>query len=251
MNPQWRTILLLACLAGSSSALAAPPEGGGTVTGTLVDEQGRSMSAIGPVEVELVRPPAASLGRGLVQRDGQTVESAEPNRRGGRDEPIAASEVVLRGRFPGLQEDDPAIWVAARGTGDHYVIGTIGEDGGYEIHGLEPGEWMLTAVWQPDWTVTQYVTIPPGVRTVTRDLPFPRGGETLVVHNKGGSCRVDLFNGEGFQTHATFDSDGVLRISGLAPGTYQLSFNCLSGPPLKVTLPQNGELMIGEDTSKP
>ena len=170
------------------------------------------------------------------------------------EEIAVPSEVVLRGRFPGLQEDDPAIWVAAR-IGNHYVNGTIGKDGGYEIHGLEPGEWMVTAVWQPDWTVTQYVTIPPGVRTVTRDLPFPRGGETLVARfvarYRGEPCRVDLFNDAGFQTHATFDSDGVLRISGLAPGTYKLSFNCLSGQPLKVTLPQNGELMIGGDPSKP
>ncbi len=108
MNPRWRTILLLACLAGSSSALAAPPEGGGTVTGTLVDELGRSMSAIGPVEVELVRSPTASLGRAAVEADGRFVLTHIP-----------AGFAELRIRRPGTSPfRRPAVRVPKSGTVD-------------------------------------------------------------------------------------------------------------------------------------
>ncbi|HEX3530544.1 MAG TPA: carboxypeptidase-like regulatory domain-containing protein [Thermoanaerobaculia bacterium] len=108
MNPRWRTILLLACLAGSSGVLAAPPGGGATITGTLVDEQGRSMAAIGPVEVEVVRSPATSLGRAAVEADGRLVLTHIP-----------AGFAELRIRRPGAAPfRRPAVRVPKSGTVD-------------------------------------------------------------------------------------------------------------------------------------
>jgi len=154
-------------------------------------------------------------------------------------------EVVLRGRFPGLRPEEAAFGVTAWGPAGQVLSGTIGEDGGYEVRGLEPGSWKVS-VECGDSTVTQSFTIPQGVHTVTHDLPFPRGGETFVAHSKYVSCWADLSNYAGFKLYASFDRDGLLRISGLAPGTYQFLPHCV-GRVWTVTLPQTQEMTIGGD----
>jgi len=185
MNPRWRTILLLACLAGSSSALAAPPEGGATVTGILVDEQGRSMSAIGPVEVELVRSFATSLGRAAVEADGRFVlthipsgfaelrirrPGAAPFRRPAVRVPktgtVDLGRILLaRGETVTVLVTDPAerplagvdLWVRVR---DEVVdpawkdgpAAVTGADGKAVFQGLAPGQKLEVDFCRTGWT---------------------------------------------------------------------------------------------------
>jgi len=184
MNSRWRTILLLACLAGSSGVLAAPPEGGATVTGTLVDEQGRSMSAIGPVEVELVRSFATRLGRASVEADGRFVlthlpagfaelrirrPGAAPFRRPAVRVPkngtVDLGRILLpRGETLTVQVIDPAeqplagvdLWVS---TPDEMLdsawrrpAAVTGADGTVIFQGLEPGQKLEVDFCRTGWT---------------------------------------------------------------------------------------------------
>ena len=151
------------------------------------------------------------------------------------DGPVDDVELRLRpgasivGRILGLDfEDLAAVQVRAQRAGRPSQPATLDYQGGYAIHDLGPGDWLVEGWLRGGSRQTEVrVAIPPGTRKVTRDLEFGRGLSLSgqVFYDEAPLAGTDVsVRGYSVAVRRSVVTDyrGAFVVEDLEPGRYRV-----------------------------
>lgn len=135
---------------------------------------------------------------------------------------------ILRGRILGLTANEfAAVKVSAAKPQEDSGKATVDARGEYQIRGLSPGEWTVSAeVAHRQVEVT--VILPEGANEVIRDLEFHPGvtlsGQVLRQGEPVDAISVRVLDGPptGSISNVLGNARGEFRLEGLDPGVYRL-----------------------------
>jgi protocatechuate 3,4-dioxygenase beta subunit len=249
--------------------------GGFPVAGRVVDEEGTAVAGAA-IELRLIgrserRDYRAASGEDGTFRfasvaDGHYTLAA--GREGyGREErfdalaveggPVEGVEIVLAaaaivsGRILGLPAEDlPRVHVQAERLEGEVESGLVVPEGRYEVGGLAPGEWRVTARLAGGRRQAEVrVGIERGVRRVERDLRFGGGVVLTGLVLYGGrplpGTAVALRGREvAVERSVTTDHAGAFRLEDLEAGSYRLA---VSNPRELVTHTEDLDLTADRD----
>ncbi|HEX4960486.1 MAG TPA: carboxypeptidase regulatory-like domain-containing protein [Thermoanaerobaculia bacterium] len=137
-----------------------------------------------------------------------------------------AQQATLRGRLLGLAPEEMARASVRGFGGSGFAQAQVEPDGRYELQGLKPGDWHVTAAAANRRQIHQQVTIQPGDSEATLDFDFGKGatlsGRVLVDGAPLSGASLTL-RGDGNGGQAASRYDGSFEIHDLAAGRYSLS----------------------------
>lgn len=136
---------------------------------------------------------------------------------------------TLTGAILGLNNNEltQAIVSARSQSSTEFKMGTVDYQGRYEVQGLSPGDWTVTAgAGYSSRQETGIVTIDEASNDAVLDLEF-QDGYTLTgrVENGQGEPIAGIMvtlQGPGTRRWATTDANGQFETTGLETGTYEL-----------------------------
>lgn len=180
--------------------------------------------------------------------------------------PVSGLEVqlsagaTLRGRLIGLQAEEAAgaQISAVLMTKRLFAAGIVRSDGSYEIKGLAPGDWMVSALAGGSGrTAQEPIAIGGGATEELLDLEFKAGLRLTGTVLRGGQpvagIHVSVHPLEaGSGGMATTDHEGRFEFTGLDPGPHQISVALTSGSSQSetITLATDDDVLIEIDTSR-
>jgi protocatechuate 3,4-dioxygenase beta subunit len=250
-------------------------EEGLSIAGRVADERGAAVAGatVRATGGEGQERPAVSAADGSFRISGlsagrQRLEArAEGFSPGGGDVELEASAiegleirlqrgVVLRGRLRGLAPRELAdaevgAWSPSLGSRS----GSVDPTGGFQIGGVEPGEWRVLALAAHGRRqASASVSVAPGAE-VPLDLDFGQG-VTIAGRVLGGgvplpNVEVSLVAVDGSTGGATqTDGQGAFAFTGLAPGLYDLTLPSPGGgPPTKRRVEAEADVQVDLEVS--